>query len=54
MLFLAATVILGVLGLGFLVSFLRFLDPVEGLATGVLILATYWCAVQAGLIQPVV
>jgi hypothetical protein len=54
MLWFAATVILGVLCLGFLVSFLRFLDPVEGLATAILFIGSYWCAVQAGLIQPVV
>lgn len=53
MLWFAATIILGVLGLGFLVSFLRFLDPVEGVATAILIIGTYWCSVQAGLIQPV-
>ena len=53
MLWFAATVILAILALGFLVSFLRFLDVVEGLATAILIIGTYWCAVQAGLIQPV-
>lgn len=54
MLWFAASVILGVLALGFLVSGLRNLWIEELLAAGILILATYFSAVQAGLIQPVV
>jgi uncharacterized membrane protein len=54
MLWFAATVILGILALGFLVSGLRYLFIEELVAAAILILATYWCAVQGGLIQPVV
>jgi len=54
MLWLAATVIFGMLALGFTVSSLRYLLIEEMVAAGILILATYYSAVQAGIIQPVV
>lgn len=54
MIWFAASVILGVLALGFLVSGLRNLWIEELLAAAILILGTYFTAVKAGLIQSVV
>jgi len=54
MLWFVATVILGFMCLGFTVSFIKFLDPVEGITAVVLYIAMYWTAVQGGIIQPVV
>lgn len=54
MLWFAATVILAILALGFIVNGIRaaFLD--EMLIGAVLAVGAYFTAVQAGLIQPVV
>lgn len=54
MLWFAATVILGFLALGFLVSGLRFMWIDDLLVSAVFTILTYLTAVQAGLIQPVV
>jgi hypothetical protein len=53
MLWLIGTVLFGVLALGFLVSGLRFLFLDELVVAAMLLLATYGCAVQAGVIQPI-